>query len=226
MAQSPPSVYHRWRAGISTRSFWGCFGDADCRQRRRRGDRREAHEAGESLGELTGPGSLICVDCGYGLSLTALDELPDSATLPSCPTCGGSDFRRGSIFDRPTVAADAVEPALTKPAWLAELRVDAAAEPGPYLAFFDGEGEGARLLRLPEGWTRIGRGMTADLRLDDPSVSRRHALIVHTETGELRALDDRSLNGLFVNGERVDWTELADGDELEIGSFRLYVIRA
>jgi hypothetical protein len=185
----------------------------------------ETHEAGESVTELTGPGSLICMNCGYGLSLTALDELPDSASLPSCPTCGGTEFRRASIFDRPTVAAEAVEPALSKPAWLAELRVDAAEEPGPYLAFYDGEGEGAKLLPIPEGWTRIGRGVTADVRFDDPSVSRRHALIVHTDTDELRALDDRSLNGLFVNGERVEWIELADGDELEIGSFRLYVIR-
>ncbi len=47
-----------------------------------------------------------------------------------------------------------------------------------------------------------------------------------TETGELRALDDRSLNGLFVNGERVDWAPLADGDELEIGRYRLYLLEA
>ena len=186
----------------------------------------ETHEAGESVTELTGPGSLVCTGCGYGLSLMALEELPDSATVPSCPNCGATEFRRGSIFDRPTVATDAVAPVLSKPAWLAELRVEAKSHPGPHLAFFDGDGEGARLVRLQEGWTRIGRGVTADLRLDDPSVSRRHALIVHTETGELRAMDDRSLNGLFVNGERVEWTELSDGDELEIGAYRLYVISA
>ncbi len=40
----------------------------------------------------------------------------------------------------------------------------------------------------------------------------------------LRALDDRSLNGLFVNGDCVDWAPLADGDELEVGRYRLYVI--
>ena len=47
-----------------------------------------------------------------------------------------------------------------------------------------------------------------------------------TESGELRALDDRSLNGLFVNGEQVDWAPLADGDELEVGRYRLYVLEA
>ena len=45
-----------------------------------------------------------------------------------------------------------------------------------------------------------------------------------TESGELRALDDRSLNGLFVNGEQVDWAPLTDGDELEIGCYRLSVL--
>jgi len=185
----------------------------------------ETHEAGESITELTGPGSLVCTGCGYGLSLAALEDQPDSATVPSCPNCGATEFRRGSIFDRPTMATDAVAPVLSKPAWLAELRVEAQSQPVPHLAFFDGEGEGAQLIPLREGWTRIGRGVAADVRLDDPSVSRRHALIVHTESGELRAMDDRSLNGLFVNGERVEWTRLGDGDELEIGSFRLYVIR-
>ncbi len=60
--------------------------------------------------------------------------------------------------------------------------------------------------------------------LDDPTVSRRHALVVRTEDGRLKALDDRSLNGLFVNGKHVEWTRSSDGDELEIGRFKLYVL--
>jgi pSer/pThr/pTyr-binding forkhead associated (FHA) protein len=48
--------------------------------------------------------------------------------------------------------------------------------------------------------------------------------VVRTEDGRLKALDDRSLNGLFVNGEHVEWAKLADGDELEIGRFKLYVL--
>jgi pSer/pThr/pTyr-binding forkhead associated (FHA) protein len=77
---------------------------------------------------------------------------------------------------------------------------------------------------IEEGWTRIGRSVTADIRLDDPSVSRRHALVV-SEPGEaLRVLDDRSLNGVFVNGEVVEWGRLDDGDELAIGSFRLFAL--
>jgi hypothetical protein len=183
---------------------------------------RDRHAAGDPISNLEGPGSLVCSDCGYGVSMDALEHLSDESTVPECPACGGREFGRASIFDQPTVDADTIEPALSKPAWLAEARVDAA--PGAYLAHFDDEGEGPQLHELKEGWTRVGRTSGADVRLDDPSVSRRHALIVRTGSGGLRALDDRSLNGLFVNGKLVEWTKLSDGDELEIGRFRLHVL--
>jgi pSer/pThr/pTyr-binding forkhead associated (FHA) protein len=51
-------------------------------------------------------------------------------------------------------------------------------------------------------------------------VSRRHALIVRQPDG-VRVLDDRSLNGVFVNGERVEWRALVDGDEIVVGRYRL-----
>jgi len=79
---------------------------------------------------------------------------------------------------------------------------------------------------LELGWTRIGRSATADLRLDDPSVSRRHALIVWESGESLRILDDRSLNGIFVNGLLADWGTLLDGDELSIGRYHLFLIEA
>jgi FHA domain len=149
--------------------------------------------------------------------------------MPTCPVCGGTRFRRVPIFeaqpDRPTLdLAPLVAEAQTAPQWLAGFRSQVT-EPGAYLAYL-GDGTEPTLFQIPEDWTRIGRSETADLRLDDPTVSRRHALVVRTEEGDLRALDDRSLNGLFVNGERVEWTPLADGDELEIGRYRLYVIEA
>src|SRR5260370_28962143 len=76
---------------------------------------------------------------------------------------------------------------------------------------------------LNREWTRVGRSLAADIRFDDPTVSRRHALIVRQPDG-LRVLDDRSLNGVFVNGERVEWSALADGDEVVIGRHRLYFL--
>lgn len=166
----------------------------------------------------SGAGSLVCEGCGFAVSLAGTDWLPE------CPNCGGGSFRRTSLFERPTISAEAIDAPAGAPAWLEGARAQLDA-PGSYLAFERAEDEPTSF-RLGEGWTRIGRSARADLRLDDSTVSRRHALVVLTPDGDLRALDDRSLNGLFVNGERVEWTALDDGDELEIGRYRLYVLRA
>jgi hypothetical protein len=168
-------------------------------------------------GELALVGSLVCVECGYSISLSASDE------LPTCPACGGSAFRRASMFEPPTVDADAISPAPSLPAWLDGVR--ASLEPGDQHVAFELDGEPV-VMALQDGWTRIGRSGSADIQLDDATVSRRHALIIRTPDNELRALDDRSLNGLFVNGERVEWAPLVDGDELEIGRYRLYVLHS
>jgi hypothetical protein len=171
--------------------------------------------SGARINDLGGPGSLVCVDCGFALSIEALDA------LPLCPTCGGGRFRRSSLFNQPTLDIDAVELPTDTPDWLEDVRAGLT-EPGPHLAFED---DGVPVtIPIREGWTRIGRSGTADVQLDDPTVSRRHALVVLTPEGELRALDDRSLNGLFVNGERMEWSPLTDGDRLEIGRYRLFVI--
>jgi len=177
----------------------------------------EIHESGERIEEAR-PGSLSCTGCGFAFAVAALDALPE------CPNCGGQRFRRASIFDQPTVDTDAVEVADTAGELLARAH-ELIEEPGRYLAFEPDEGT-VQLVKLELGWTRIGRSEAADLRLDDASVSRRHALLVLTDEGELRALDDRSLNGLLVNGESVEWAPLSDGDELEIGRYRLYVLDA
>jgi FHA domain/Zinc-ribbon containing domain len=168
-------------------------------------------------GNLAGLGSYACLGCGFTVALDALDR------IPSCPTCGESQFRRASLFEQPTVDESAIEVESdpVEPGWLRELRVDDRLE-GQFLCFDDEDG--VSVLPVPEGWTRIGRSGMADLRLDDPTVSRRHALVVRTESGELRVLDDRSLNGVFVNGERVEWSPLVDGDELAIGRYKLHVI--
>jgi pSer/pThr/pTyr-binding forkhead associated (FHA) protein len=94
---------------------------------------------------------------------------------------------------------------------------------GRFLACLGDDGE-IEVYPLASGWTRIGRSVAADIRLDDPTVSRRHALVVSDEAEPLRVLDDRSLNGVFVNNELVEWGRLEDGDELTIGRFRLLVL--
>jgi pSer/pThr/pTyr-binding forkhead associated (FHA) protein len=107
------------------------------------------------------------------------------------------------------------------PDWLAEAR-DAVARDGDWFAY--DEDSSLRVVELEPGWTRIGRSLSADVRFDDPTVSRRHAM-VHMADGVTRVLDDRSLNGLFVNGDRVDMRALSDGDVVTIGRFRLYFLR-
>jgi pSer/pThr/pTyr-binding forkhead associated (FHA) protein len=87
-------------------------------------------------------------------------------------------------------------------------------EPGRYLEV-QGQGDSV-LVRLEREVTRIGRGLAADLRLDENSVSRRHAMLVH-DTDGARILDDRSSNGTFVNGERVKQAALANGDVVMLG---------
>jgi pSer/pThr/pTyr-binding forkhead associated (FHA) protein len=91
-------------------------------------------------------------------------------------------------------------------------------EPGRYLEV-QGPGEDL-LVRLEAGVTRIGRGLAAEVRLDDNSVSRRHAMLVHDDAGA-RVLDDRSSNGTFVNGSRVEQAELKSGDVLMLGRVAL-----
>jgi hypothetical protein len=101
--------------------------------------------------------------------------------------------------------------------WLQETR-ERLDEPGEYLAYEDA---GAlKTVALTREWTRIGRSLAADVRFDDPTVSRRHALVVRQADG-VRVLDDRSLNGVFVNGSRIERRVLKDGDEIVVGRYRL-----
>jgi pSer/pThr/pTyr-binding forkhead associated (FHA) protein len=85
--------------------------------------------------------------------------------------------------------------------------------PGRYIEV-EGSSE-TLLIPLSGDVVRIGRGLTADLRLDEASVSRRHAILVNGPS--VRVLDDRSSNGTFVNGARISQTELQNGDMLVLG---------
>ena len=66
-----------------------------------------------------------------------------------------------------------------------------------------------------------GRHPESDIFLDDITVSRRHAEIRRTPDGDYEACDTGSLNGTYLNRERIDSGRLANGDELQIGKFKL-----
>ena len=165
-------------------------------------------------GTLAGAGTFRCQDCSYPVALLERDE------VPPCPRCGSREFKRASIFADRGAPEVGGSPEGTRPDWLDEARA-ALVEEGDYLAFEDDER--VHVVALQEGFTRIGRSLAAHVRFDDPPVSRRHA-VVHREGDRARLLDDRSLNGVFVNGERAEWHELADGDAIVIGRFHLHFI--
>jgi pSer/pThr/pTyr-binding forkhead associated (FHA) protein len=167
-------------------------------------------------GTLAGIGSFQCKTCDYVVSLAAEDA------LPQCPGCGGKEFVRASLFSSPGFAGEQPRDAEgDRPDWLSEARAGLLAEPGQYLAH--DSGDRVVVVALTREWTRIGRSLAADLRFDDPTVSRRHALVVRQADG-VRVLDDRSLNGVFVNGQRVEWHVLKDGDEILVGRHSLRFI--
>jgi predicted RNA-binding Zn-ribbon protein involved in translation (DUF1610 family) len=166
-------------------------------------------------GNVAGTGTFRCTDCAYPVSLDAVDE------LPTCPNCGGTEFVRASLFTTAQASVVEITAEAEDDVWLGELREELT-EPGQYLAYRTPETE-IVTFPLRREWTRIGRSLAADVRFDDPTVSRRHALIVRQPDG-LRVLDDRSLNGVFVNGERVEWSTLADHDEIVIGRHHLHFV--
>jgi DNA-directed RNA polymerase subunit RPC12/RpoP len=177
----------------------------------------EGAEMGEQRAEsLSDTVPFRCEQCGEIVTLT-VDE--PARTCPGCGSAALAALELPAATTGGTTAIDEPTPEDREtPAWLG----DPAAllgQPGEYICFEDA-GE-VVVVPLTREWTRIGRGLAADVRFDDPTVSRRHALIVRGADG-LRVLDDRSLNGVFVNGARVEWSPLAHGDEIRVGRHRLY----
>ena len=140
----------------------------------------------------------------------------DRRTPSEAETTGTLPFTgEGSV---PLTEEEPAAPVAAQPEWVAETR-SGLTVPGKYLAYEDA---GRRVVApVSREWTRIGRSLSADIRFDDATVSRRHALIVAQADG-VRVLDDRSLNGVYVNGERVDWAPLTDGDEIAIGRHNIH----
>ena len=138
----------------------------------------------ESLtsGTLAGTGSFRCEQCGYVVTLAGSDE------LPACPGCSGSSFVRSSLFSAGRFQRRSGEaPTAEERAELVAAARAQITEPGEYLAYEDAGRP--RVVALSKEWTRVGRSLAADVRFDDPTVSRRHAL-VHCERGAVRIGSD------------------------------------
>jgi len=96
-----------------------------------------------------------------------------------------------------------------------------AVEPrGPALVVRAGGGRAGESFPTEGPRTLIGRSPDCDVFLDDVTVSRKHALLVR-EGRSFRIEDQGSLNGTFVNRKRIDSSPIENGDELQIGKYRL-----
>jgi FHA domain/zinc-ribbon domain len=94
---------------------------------------------------------------------------------------------------------------------------------GPALVVRFGGGRAGETFHPAGARTRIGRSPECEIFLDDVTVSRNHAVLVESD-GTFYVEDEGSLNGTFVNRRRIDRVVLANGDELQIGKYRLTFI--
>jgi len=106
-----------------------------------------------------------------------------------------------------------------------EREIIASLNPGDaMLIILEGPDRGARFL-LDRELHKIGRDVASEIFLDDATVSRAHCLVSRFPIGEGRSIftvtDRQSLNGTYLNGERVSESEIHNGDEIHIGKYRL-----
>jgi pSer/pThr/pTyr-binding forkhead associated (FHA) protein len=146
---------------------------------------------------------IYCQECGF--------QNPESANY--CARCG-------ALLVRDETGAEATQ------SFTAEEGDDAQSDAledlgitGPALVVRSGGGRAGETFH-PEGETTIGRSPDCGIFLDDVTVSRKHAVFVEREGGFF-VEDQGSLNGTFVNRKRVESAQLEDGDELQIGKYRL-----
>ena len=150
---------------------------------------------------------VFCNQCGH--------RNPPTSTF--CSSCGSP---LDSLDDR-TITLATIDPLQDAPGSDDDLVVAIGELPTEIgvLIVRAGAQTGARF-PLTETLTRLGRHPDSEISLDDITVSRRHAEIERTPEGYV-ASDAGSLNGTYVNQERVDRMLLRHGDELQIGKFRL-----
>ena len=96
---------------------------------------------------------------------------------------------------------------------------------GPALVVRAGGGRAGESFRPTGERTRIGRSPDCEIFLDDVTVSRNHAVLVEREGG-FYIEDQGSLNGTFVNRRRIDNARLENGDELQVGKYRMTFVEA
>jgi hypothetical protein len=156
-----------------------------------------------ACGTENSPSSRFCANCG--------------STLPS--TASGADVT-GMIST--TGAVPDIDPDFSTEAH--QGAVDALTPGSALLVVKRGPNAGSRFL-LDQDVTTAGRHPDSDIFLDDVTVSRRHAEFRREGSG-YTVHDVGSLNGSYVNRERIEAAPLSGGDEVQIGKFRLVYLNA
>jgi pSer/pThr/pTyr-binding forkhead associated (FHA) protein len=134
-----------------------------------------------------------------------------------CSACGSAL----DVVTDHTISIAKVDPLLDAPGGEDDVQIDLSTLPpdGGVLVVRSGAQAGATFV-LADPLTRLGRHPDSEIMLDDITVSRRHADVERTATGYI-ARDVGSLNGTYVNQQRIDEAQLRQGDELQVGKFRL-----
>lgn len=91
----------------------------------------------------------------------------------------------------------------------------------PYLIVLAGGPAGMMYKLRSDVEMMVGRGLEADIRLEDEGVSRQHATVTGSRDGNPILKDLGSSNGTFINGSRIQRQELKDGDKIQIGSISI-----
>jgi hypothetical protein len=147
---------------------------------------------------------VYCPECGF--------QNPESANY--CAKCGALLVRDESGSD--TTMSFTPEEGDEEGSELAE---EFKAE-GPALVVRSGGGRAGEHFLLGQERITVGRSPDCDIFLDDVTVSRRHALLKQADGGFLIE-DQGSLNGTFLNRRRIESAPLEDGDEVQIGKYKL-----
>ncbi len=143
-----------------------------------------------------------------------------------CPECGFQNPEAASYCSKCGALLHVAESGETTETFSAEEgddlfdTLDDLGLQGPALVVRSGGGRSGETFVPQAERTTIGRSPDCPVFLDDVTVSRRHAVLVERD-GRWFIEDQGSLNGTFVNRRRVESAELSDGDELQIGKYRL-----
>ncbi len=133
-----------------------------------------------------------------------------------CQKCGAYLAPQTEVKSEPTTATYRVG----ETGELIPVDVEAIAEKGAALVIRSGGGRVGESFPLERDRMTIGRRPDSDVFLDDVTVSRDHALLVR-RNGDFYLDDLGSLNGTYVNRRRIESHRLADGDELQVGKYKL-----